>query len=470
MQTAILQAADRIERGRLGSSSGGTAVLRKSRNTQKKKTRGGGEGIHALVHTTISVPEMDLVDMNGIVENIADDSTELPSEVWDEWLWKTDQNEPPDSDCLLNKCQLLGMLVCRYRAARHPAPSADPIKLSPARLVVVQNKAPCNMTLRELRDTMSNLVLLWGTEVHTTRIRVSHSQLLLCLDACFHRFGELAWATWPCADPASPLADDVGSIERVFRTGQQEHDQITLSCLRSLVNTFQITYRLMHWFLQVTTAADDDDDSDNNDDEGEEGAEGAAANKVTEGWTEIHQHHASASHDQFNLLSMFYDLPPAARLNYRHTFSGLYNCISQPVYFHNPDYQRRLQLSLESIKNCELDISTLPVLLQVYPEVTVLYDDDNFKKELPQKPSQLSAAESVYAWRWLLTAGRVYLFRWDPLTHEQKVFWNKGGDIIACMKKHYIPHRNAVLQRRRMEASVAAVGPPSRMMATASAR
>lgn len=199
--------------------------------------------------------------------------------------------------------------------------------------------------------------------------------------------GELAWATWPCGDAASPVADDVGSIERVFRGNQQEHDQMTLSCIRSLLNMFMIAYRLIHWIKMSsanTAPLDEEEDVEHLDK-----------------CIDIHQHHVSASNDHFHIISMYYDLPPAARLNYRHTFSGLYNCISQPVYFHNPEYERRLQLPLQSIRDCELDISTLPVIMQVYPEITILYDDDYFKTALPQSVSALCVTERKLAWRYV---------------------------------------------------------------------
>jgi hypothetical protein len=192
---------------------------------------------------------------------------------------------------------------------------------------------------------MSNLVLLWGKDVHGTmgkgEINMDenrHKSMLLFLDACFHRLGELAWATWPCGDPSSPISDDVASIERVpVASGNSalgnpttsDREQVTLPCLRSLINTFLVLYRLLHW-MQISIAGWGDAEEENE----------VPVEDLPE-FTKVHQHHVSASVDSFYLLSMFYDLPPASRLNYRHMFSGLYNCISQPVYYHNPDYQRR---------------------------------------------------------------------------------------------------------------------------------
>lgn len=235
------------------------------------------------------------------------------------------------------------------------------------------------------------------------------------------------------------MADDIGSIERVVVGNHEEHDQMTMSCIRTLVNTFLIAYRLVHWMqVSVLYLPDENDD---------------CLDQVLDPCSEIHSHHVSAATDRFGLLSMFYDLPPASRLNYRHMFSGLYNCISQPVYFHNPDYERRVQLTIQQIKDCEQDINTLPVIMQVYPEIGILYDDDNFQTSLPQEKSGLLPTEMTYTWRWLVTSGRVYLFRWNPHTREHVVYLERHRNIIHSLRRNYIPHKKKVdaRQKRKMD-------------------
>jgi hypothetical protein len=58
----------------------------------------------------------------------------------------------------------------------------------------------------------------------------------------------------------------------------------------------------------------------------------------------IKLHHILAASDDFSKLSMHWDLMPAARLNYIHDFRGYFNCISQVVYFHDQEYERRPQV------------------------------------------------------------------------------------------------------------------------------
>ena len=397
----------------------------KKPNKKKKKKKTPKE-VEVSAHGVF-----DLVKMNRIVEDImtppdAPGNT-LPDGIWEEWVFRSNPNEPPNAKSLLNRCQLLGLLICRYRAARYP-PHTKCVGLHPARLIIV-NKSPSDMTLRELRDSMSNLMLQWGPDIHTQPTMGTMAQLLIFLDGCLHRLGELAWATWPCGTE-SPISDDVGSIERICMPNGVDHDQITLTCLRTLINTFMMGYRLLHWIHMAAGELEESDETD--------------VDQLPE-CTPIHHHHVSASIDVFYSISMYYDLPPAARLNYRHMFSGLYNCISQPVYYHNPDYQRKIQLDIKQITEAKVDICTLPIMLQMYPEVTILYDDDDLVDSLPQSLSALKSTEKVYAWRWLLCASRVYLFRWDPVTKEQKVYREPDGNILHCMRRNYMPHRNKYL-------------------------
>ena len=39
----------------------------------------------------------------------------LEASLWDEWLWGSDPSEPYSPDVLMNRNQLLGLLVCRFK-------------------------------------------------------------------------------------------------------------------------------------------------------------------------------------------------------------------------------------------------------------------------------------------------------------------------------------------------------------------
>ena len=89
-------------------------------------------------------------------------------------------------------------------------------------------------------------------------------------------------------------------------------------CIRRFLNVFLVMYRQIYMH-KMATLVDGNDTGD-----------------IT-----VNVHHAVAGGDDFDNLSMCWDLMPAARLNYMHDFPGMYNCVSQVVYFHNSKYERR---------------------------------------------------------------------------------------------------------------------------------
>lgn len=236
----------------------------------------------------------------------------------------------------------------RYRAIRQPAPAGKVHLMHPSLRIV--DKEIRYMSLRELRDTLTNVILQWSKHVFCSgyfmeeqlqkdslSTPIAHLQwsseaednVRLFLDACFHRFGELCWACWMVGDPQSPIADDVSSIERVEmvckRLQQQvNYEQVTLTCIRNMINHFFLAYRLLHW--QITSSHDHEYMM--------EVVDTATVPKNTSNESkeqQVQKHHVQASLDVFYKLAMYYDLPPASRLNYMHNFSGLYNCISQVI-------------------------------------------------------------------------------------------------------------------------------------------
>jgi hypothetical protein len=77
-------------------------------------------------------------------------------------------------------------------------------------------------------------------------------------------------------------------------------------CIRRFVNVFLVLHRHMYMHRTAVRVAGTD----------------------TLG-IEINVHHAVAGSDDFDNLSMSWDLMPAASLNYMHDFPGMYNCVSQ---------------------------------------------------------------------------------------------------------------------------------------------
>jgi hypothetical protein len=63
----------------------------------------------------------------------------------------------------------------------------------------------------------------------------------------------------------------------------------------------------------------------------------------------IKDHHIVASTDDFSGIAMHWDIMIAAKLNYIHDFPGMFNCVSQVAYFHNPGYRMQTQVSIKTL-------------------------------------------------------------------------------------------------------------------------
>lgn len=107
-------------------------------------------------------------------------------------------------------------------------------------------------------------------------------------------------------------------------------------------------------------------------------------------------HALEATRDHFYNVCTYFDLPTGARLAYMHRFSGMYNCVSQVAFFHNESYERRL--APKTMQDIKLGIEELPLLVHMYPEVPVVFEDE--------RPKSCGAY-------WMLLSGRIYLVRAD---------------------------------------------------------
>jgi hypothetical protein len=88
---------------------------------------------------------------------------------------------------------------------------------------------------------------------------------------------------------------------------------------------------------------------------------------------EIHEFHREASMDRFYELSMRFDLPPGAVLVYMHLFSGMYNSVSQVVYYNFPQYERRKQMVLADLNKGIYNVFTMAPLLELEPILVGLH-------------------------------------------------------------------------------------------------
>jgi hypothetical protein len=129
----------------------------------------------------------------------------------------------------------------------------------------------------------------------------------------------------------------------------------------------------------------------------------------------IKPYHVEASLDQFNIQQQLFFLAPAQRLVYRHNFAGMFNDISQVVYFHYPDYVRTAQISVDMMS--ENAMNSLSCIMNIIPQLRVMYDDE------PWLPFGLLDASE---WMWIVSVKRVYL--WDGT--QRKLLGSAGNSWV----------------------------------------
>jgi hypothetical protein len=296
----------------------------------------------------------------------------LPPAVWAQWLWGSEPEEAFAPEVLLNRNQLLGLLVCRYKH-RHAAPAGEPPP-EPSRLTLM-DKPPAEMTWRELKDTLANVQIEWPSFLQRLEKNLQRDTNLLAVkalvDACAERFGGLCDRAWPPAVLDDPM-DTQPPPGQASDADPAAQRMLTPGALRRTAGTLLVLYRHLH-LLAVSRPP--------------------RADSVN--IPETCLHHYEASMADFYLWYMHFQLPLAAKLNYKHDFPGMYNHVTQPVYFHNPGFER-----LPRRPMAERDapaIHVLPSLCQLFPELPVRFEEDAF--DLTKDAG----------WYWVIVSGRVYL-------------------------------------------------------------
>ncbi|KAJ1469349.1 hypothetical protein T484DRAFT_1852053 [Baffinella frigidus] len=96
----------------------------------------------------------------------------------------------------------------------------------------------------------------------------------------------------------------------------------------------------------------------------------------------VESFHVEAGVDDFHMIGMYFDIPAGCLLEYKHSYSGYYNNVSQCVYRHFPTYTRRKPVSLAEVSLEDAsDLSVLPALKQIYPEIQFAFEDHHFERE-----------------------------------------------------------------------------------------
>jgi hypothetical protein len=311
----------------------------------------------------------------------------LPSSVWIEWLWGSNPEEPFAPGILMNRCHLLGLLVSRHQALSHADDMEDTGGSAVAmdmesnvetsggdgsvddRMTLMAKRPSC-MTLRELKDTVDNILIEWPRFLDRLEDNPNGDDNLHAvvglIDACMARFGHLT------SNPGSPrVFDDSGSTEP--HTDAEGVVRLSKPAMRRMLGSFLVLYRHIHMLAKCETIDPTPHDCG------------------------IRKHHMEASTDDFHLLCMSMRLPVAARLNYKQDFPGMYNHVSQVVYFHDPQYERQVRVGMDKVSSGDV-MQVLPALRQLFPEIELAYEEDH-----------INISKPTGKWHWMVLPGRVYL-------------------------------------------------------------
>ena len=142
------------------------------------------------------------------------------------------------------------------------------------------------------------------------------------------------------------------------------------------------------------------------------------------------EHHLECSCDFFSTLQQMVQLAPAMRMVYRTDFSGMYNDVSQVVYFHYPQYHRQPQLPLADIPDSA--VNCLPLLTQMLPHISVVYDDDDDIPGLTYLDT-VSTTKKATKFVWLVSCASVFLVEARGEGKKGRILASPDGGLIPLI-------------------------------------
>ena len=340
--------------------------------------------------------------MEALYLRLADGSA-LPDEeaqtLWKRWLWGCDPNAVPMERCFdLNEMHALGILACVQEHAAPVPEYATPIgPEGPLPILYLHPTQPVSsLSLRETFDQLECLQLHWGPVL----AECGHAEALGMVRALMARLGELAQNAYPLT--MEGVLDDPQHITALPATMDTALPLAVMS-RKSLRQAVCVLFALLRVHHIVSSATEI----------GPGGGERAVV-------VALRTHHIEASQDLFDTLQQMVHLAPGQRLAYRTQFSGMYNSVSQVVYFHNPRFCRQPQIELAQLPSSPMHM--LPLVMQLLPEIPLCYDDDS------TVPGLTTATPPK--WAWLASCGRFFL-----LDDEGRVLW---APELAPLVAHYL--------------------------------
>jgi len=363
--------------------------------------------------------------------------------VWKKWIWNTNCNALPLEECWdMNEMHIYGLLFIIHESQvnqNFQSLTTENI-FSPERyedlkvLHLTGAKTLNKFSLRELLDFIECLQLNWGKVIGVLLDDEALSLAEIILGCCCARLGEIATH---CYEMEGTVLDDVQfttSLPRALNAKLlkncqenpgKEYGVISRKAVRQGICILHALYRVFH-IIQKSKHVPKMQD--------------IFYERILQS---LKIHHIESSIDFFNVFQQMVYLAPGMRLVYRTNFAGMYNDVSQVIYFHYPKYSRQPQLPLKDIPYSNMHL--LALLTQLIPDISIWYDDDTYIPGLCEKTTEIKEKKSAVAtsgstqkslneeillttkkrdihkdnntektkveWAWLVSCGEIFLLR-----------------------------------------------------------
>jgi hypothetical protein len=346
------------------------------------------------IHGVISFPDIMTALERISAGGLATSPSITASTILRHWLWGCDANEVCDrGKCDFHQMHLVAMVCTRVFTEAYQdinnLVDADPLIIDEEDISCFTDncsiflphfygcvessnapkpkniiRIPKGVSLQQLRDLVHALQTQWPKIQHTISKQTSETEKTHLLQIADRLITQLfIWF-------GSYLFDDniqewqADDNEFLDHTPPTHGLHLTDMGIKFYINIFFVLFRLL--FLQRHAI---------------EVPEGRDISSGCYPFT-IESFHLEAGVDEFHTLGMFFDIPAGCLLEYKHSYSGYYNNVSQCVYRHFPSYKRRIPVSLEDVLlPCASDLSVLPALKQIYPEIEFAFEDHHFQRQ-----------------------------------------------------------------------------------------
>jgi hypothetical protein len=338
--------------------------------------------------------------------SISSTTTSQKEALWKTWLWGTDCNAPPsDKCCDMNKMHVLGIMCCLLEASNPVSQFNVPVSSIITELAIIHlhPKPICEFSLRELIDQIECMQLNWGQV-----IAESVQNSLILVKACMARLGQIAHHAYPTDgivldDPQHTTPLPVSNSEL----------GLSIISRKALRQTICLCFSLLRVQDIISRSKKVPEPSE------------VETKKIIKA---LKIHHLESSMDFFNLLQQMVYLAPGMRLGYRTNFSGMYNDVSQVVYFHYPRFCRQPQVPLNEIPGQPNNM--LPLISQLIPDISTAYEDDS---QIPGITIDNIAANPDIKWVWLVCCGEIFL-----IEAEKGFIWASENDSLASLVAYFL--------------------------------